>query len=93
MTYAITELQARMDAAVAALDFETASRLRDEISILRGADGPAEAVDTAGLTRQRPGAMGLGTSQQRVTPPPGWVKPQKPDSMTRGQSRRTPRKR
>ena len=75
-----------MDAAVAALDFETAARLRDEISILRAtaADAP---VDTRGLTRQRPGAMGLGTSQARPVRPEGWVPPKKPDPMTRGRGR------
>ena len=88
MTDAISDLQAQMDAAVAALDFETASRLRDELSILRGADADTAPVDTAGLMRQQPGAMGLGTSQQRMTPPPGWVKPKKPDPMTKGVSRR-----
>ena len=88
MTDALADLQRRMDAAAAALDFETASRLRDEISILRGADGSGAPVDTAGLVRQQPGAMGLGTSQQRMTPPPGWVRPKKPDPMTRGVSKR-----
>ncbi|MCY7397351.1 MAG: excinuclease ABC subunit B, partial [Sphingomonas bacterium] len=48
----------------------------------------AEAADTDGLIRQQPGAMGLGTSQQRITPPPGWPPPPKPDPMTRGRSRR-----
>lgn len=86
MTDRIADLQRRMDAAAAALDFETASRLRDELSILRGAER-AGTIDTAGLTRQQPGAMGLGTSQQRMTPPEGWVKPKKPDPMTRGVSR------
>lgn len=86
MTEALADLQRRMDEAVKRLDFETASRLRDEISILRG--GGKGAVDTEGLTRQQPGSMGLGTSQQRVTPPEGWVKPKKPDPMTRGKSRR-----
>lgn len=88
----IADLQRQMDAAAAALDFETASRLRDRISLLRGAgeDADVDAIDTAGLTRQRPGAMGLGTSQQRMTPPPGWVRPAKPDPMTRG--KRRPRK-
>jgi hypothetical protein len=33
--------------------------------------------------------MGLGTSQSRVTPPDGWVKPRKPDPMTRGRNRRS----
>ncbi|URW75667.1 UvrB/UvrC motif-containing protein [Sphingomonas donggukensis] len=89
MTDPIADLQRRMNAAAAALDFETASRLRDELSILRTAGGDsAEAIDTAGLTRQQPGAMGLGTSQQRMEPPTGWVKPKKPDPMTRGRSRR-----
>ena len=87
MTDRIAELQRRMDDAAAALDFETASRLRDELSILRGAGDAGEAIDTAGLTRQQPGRMGLGTSQQRVTPPADWVKPKKPDPMTRGVSR------
>ena len=87
MTDARADLQRRMDEAAAALDFETASRLRDELSILRGA-GDAGAIDTAGLTRQQPGKMGLGTSQQRMTPPAGWVKPKKPDPMTGGRSRK-----
>lgn len=93
MTDRIAELQARMAAAAAALDFETASRLRDEISILRGSDdgdGDGDedgAIDTAGLIRQQPGSMGLGSSQQRMTPPPGWVPPQKPDPMTRRRKR------
>jgi hypothetical protein len=82
------ELRLRMEAAAAALDFEEARRLRDQLSLLRAAGfGTAEEIDTAGLTRQQPGSMGLGTSQQRVTPPPGWRAPPKPDPMTTGQSR------
>lgn len=86
----LADLQARMEAAAAALDFEEARRLRDRISLLRGgADAAAEAsADTAGLTRQQPGAMGLGSSQQRVSPPPGWTPPRKPDPMTQGRSRK-----
>ena len=87
MTDRIADVQRRMEAAAAALDFETASRLRDELSILRGASGDVAPVDPTGLVRQQPGAMGLGTSQQRVTPPPGWVKPKKPYPMTKGRSR------
>jgi hypothetical protein len=89
MTDTIEELRLRMEAAAAAMDFEEASRLRDRISLLRGA-GEAVAdgeIDTAGLDRQQPGRMGLGTSQQRMTPPPGWKPPRKPDPMTRGRSR------
>lgn len=83
---AIAALEQAMARAAAAQDYETASRLRDEIHALRNG-APIEA-DLSGLTRQQPGAMGLGTSQQRVSPPPGWVKPRKPDPMTRGRSRR-----
>ncbi|WP_267961812.1 UvrB/UvrC motif-containing protein [Sphingobium sufflavum] len=71
-------------------DFELAAFLRDRISILRGAgtDVKGTDIDTEGLVRQQPGAMGLGTSQQRASPPEGWVRPKKPDPMTKGRSRR-----
>jgi len=80
----IEDLRRQMEAAAEALDFETAKRLRDQISVLRAG---GEIADTEGLTRQQPGAMGLGTSQQRVVPPEGWVKPKKPDPMTKGRNR------
>lgn len=85
----IETLQAQMDAAAAALDFEEARRLRDRLALLRGGAKPedAAAADTSGLIRQQPGAMGLGTSQQRVTPPAGWKPPPRPDPMTRGHRR------
>ena len=90
MTETIDELRLRMEAAAAAMDFEQARTLRDRINLLRGgtAADAASAADTSGLTRQQPGAMGLGTGQPRVTPPPGWTPPPKPDPMTRGRSRR-----
>ncbi len=84
MTVSIEGLRLEMEAAAAALDFELAGQLRDRISLLRG--GGAD-VDPAGLERQRPGAMGLGTSQSRVVPPEGWVKPVKPDPMTKRRGR------
>ena len=58
------ELRTEMETAAASLDFERAGRLRDRLSILRmtGVD-PGE--DMPPLARQRPGAMGLGTSQSR----------------------------
>jgi hypothetical protein len=90
MTDTIKTLHEKMAAAADALDFEAAKRYRDAIALMRigaSADDAAQA-DTSDLERQRPGAMGLGTSQQRVTPPPGWKAPPKPDPMTRGRGRR-----
>lgn len=86
----IEDLQREMEAAVEALDFERASQCRDRISLLRGGATvqDAERADPSGLVRQQPGAMGLGTSQQRMTPPPGWRPPPKPDPMTAGRGRR-----
>lgn len=84
----IAALQRAMEAAAAALDFEEAKRLRDLISLARSSGADPAATDPAGLTRQEPGAMGLGTSQQRFVPPPGWVRPKKPDPMTTGKRRR-----
>lgn len=86
----IEELRRAMEDAAAAMDFEEAGRLRDQLSLLRGRASPdaADPPDTAGLTRQQPGSMGLGTSQQRVSPPPGWRPPARPDPMTRGRARR-----
>ena len=86
----LDQLQTRMEAAAAALDFEEARRLRDRIALIRGGASidAAGTADTTGLKRQQPGAMGLGTSQQKLTPPPGWKPPSKPDPMTKGRSRR-----
>lgn len=79
-----------MEAAAERGDFEEAAALRDRISILRATAShlATDKIDTSGLIRQQPGAMGLGTSQQRVSPPEGWVPPKKPDPMTAGKSRR-----
>ena len=88
MSDEIENLRRQMEAAAARQDFEEAGRLRNRISLLRGGASETEAVDTAGLDRQQPGRMGLGTSQQRVTPPAGWTPPRKPDPMTRQHSRR-----
>ena len=90
MADTIESLRERMEAAAQALDFEEASRLRNRIALMRGgatAD-EAERADGAGLRRQQPGAMGLGTSQQATTPPAGWKAPPKPDPLTRGQGLR-----
>ena len=94
MSTEIETLHEAMEAAVRALDFEEARRLRDIIALMRGGAtlAQAEQADLSGLSRQQPGAMGLGTSQQRVTPPPGWQPPPKPDPMTKGRNRRAPRR-
>ncbi len=86
----IERVRVAMEAAAEALDFEEARRLRDQLALLRGGASTedAENAETVGLIRQQPGAMGLGTSQQRMTPPPGWKKPVKPDPMTKGRSRK-----
>ena len=89
MTDTLRELQSKMEAAARALDFEEAKRCRDKISAIRGGASveAADAADYAGLVRQQPGAMGLGTSQQKFTPPPGWRPPPKPDPMTTGRGK------
>lgn len=86
----IEELRLAMERAAKAMDFEEASRLRDQISLLRlgDADAEIEDLDPSGLIRQQPGAMGLGTSQQSMTPPAGWVRPKKPDPLTANRNRR-----
>ena len=81
----VDDLYREMEEAAAAMNFEAAGRLRDRISLLRA--GGSGEFDTSGLERQQPGRMGLGTSQQRVTPPEGWTPPTKPDPMTQGRSR------
>lgn len=88
MADTIETLQRKMERAALALDFEEAKRCRDRIAMLRGGATPDEAAraDFVGIERQEPGAMGLGTSQQRLTPPPGWKRPPKPDPMTTGRS-------
>ena len=97
MSKTLEALRQRMEAAAAAMDFEEAARLRDRISLLRGRpeadsgdgqgadDGQAaddEMIDTSRLSRQQPGRMGLGTSEQVVERPPGWTPPARPDPMT-----------
>lgn len=89
MAKTIETLRLAMEAAAEAQDFALAATLRDRISILRGqsADADADAIDPTGLIRQQPGSMGIGTSRQRVTPPPGWTPPPRPDPMTSGKAR------
>ncbi len=66
------------------MDFEKAAALRNEIARLKG-EAPAEGGDPDSVTvgQPPPGAMGLGTQVPVRQPPKGWVKPKKPDLMTR----------
>lgn len=83
----LAELQQQMDTAAAELDFEEAGRLRDLIALVRLTGADPATLDPTVLDRQRNGAMGIGTSQPRPTPPHNWVKPKKPEPMTRNRSR------
>lgn len=84
MTETIETLRERMEAAAEAQDFEEARRLRDTIALVQGGASPEEAwrASAAGSLRQSPGAMGLGTGQQKVALPPDWRPPAKPDLLT-----------
>jgi hypothetical protein len=89
MAETLDDLRRRMEAAAEAMDFEEAGRLRDQISLLRGrAEAQAgiagELPDPSRLSRQQPGAMGLGTSDPAHVPPAGWTPPERPDPMTSG---------
>ncbi len=86
----VAAIRAAMDAAATTLDFEEAARLRNILSLMRHGTSrlDAEAAQTSLLTRQQPGAMGIGTSASRPERPAGWKRPRKPDSLTRNSSRK-----
>lgn len=91
MTIATVEdLRLKKEAAAADLDFEGARKLRDRISLMHAGADPDEAARAAdvGLTRQKLGAMGLGSSRQSVEPPEGWKPPRKPDLYVTGSHQR-----
>ena len=77
-------LEKQMQAAAEAMDFEEATRLRNEMARIRG-EAPVQAgdPDTVTVSQPPPGAMGLGTQVPVRQPPKGWVKPKKPDFMTK----------
>ena len=75
-----------MQAAAEAMDFEKATQLRNEIARLKG-EAPADP-DTVTVGQPPPGAMSLGTQVPVRQPPKGWVKPKKPDLMTKSVKRR-----
>jgi hypothetical protein len=77
-------LEKQMLAAAEAMDFETATALRNEMARIRG-EAPVQAgdPDTVTVSQPPPGAMGLGTQVPVRQPPKGWVKPKKPDLLTK----------
>ena len=80
----LVALGKEMAAAADAMDFEEATLLRNEIARIKGEApvGPGDA-DTVTVGQPPPGAMGLGTQVPVRQPPKGWVKPKKPDLMTK----------
>ena len=79
----IEQIEREMLDAAARDDFETAAALRNQLLVLRQADGEESGGgDYAGLKRQQPGAMGIGTQHPKVTRPAGWKAPKKPSPMT-----------
>ena len=82
----LVALQKQMEAAAAMMDFEKAAALRNEIARLKGettATPEADGAVTVTVGQPPPGAMGLGTQVPVRQPPKGWVKPKKPDLMTK----------
>ena len=79
----LVALTEQMQAAAEAMDFEKAGALRNEIAQLKG-EVPREGdPDSVTVGQPPPGAMGLGTQVPVRQPPKGWVKPKKPDLMTK----------
>lgn len=72
----IEEMKARMARAAEAGDFETAALLRDAVARLERGESK--------LREQKPGKMGLGSSQERYAAEAGRPPPKKPDPMTKG---------
>lgn len=77
----LVALEKAMEEAAAAMDFEKAAALRNEIARLKG-ETQGDGAD-AGVGQPPPGAMGLGTHVPVRQPPKGWVKPKKPDFLDR----------
>jgi len=87
----LAALERAMIEAAAREDFEEAARLRNRLFIARAAGGEsagAEEADYAGVRRQQPGAMGIGSQHPRPARPVDWTPPRKPSPMTRGTGRR-----
>ncbi|NGP19368.1 UvrB/UvrC motif-containing protein [Devosia aurantiaca] len=72
----LVALEKEMEEAAANFDFERAAALRDEIARWKGED---EGI----VGQPPPGQMGLGSNVPVREPPKNWVKPKKPDFMTK----------
>lgn len=93
MSAEIAELERAMREAAERNDFEAAAALRNQLLVLRHADGAAaDDADYAGLKRQQPGAMGIGTQHPRPARPAGWTPPKKPGPMTANTGRKGKRR-
>jgi UvrB/uvrC motif len=80
----LVALEKQMQVAAEAMDFEEATRLRNEMARIKGEMPVTEGdPDTVTVGQPPPGAMGLGTQVPVRQPPKGWVKPKKPDLMTK----------
>ncbi len=86
----LVALEKQMEAAAADFDFEKAAALRDEIARLKGEYGDATVVrDENGdevsvvVGQAPPGQTGLGSNAPLRQPPKGWVRPKKPNMMTK----------
>ncbi|MDO9334823.1 MAG: excinuclease ABC subunit B [Caulobacteraceae bacterium] len=77
----IATFRDQLDRALETGDTDRAAALRERLEALEGGA-------TSYLRPQRPGAMGLGTSDEVPRRPVGWKPPKKPDPMTTGTSRR-----
>ncbi|ODT48966.1 MAG: hypothetical protein BGO80_00450 [Devosia sp. 63-57] len=89
----LAALEQEMEHAAADFDFERAATLRDEIARLKGENGATQVILDEGkpvevsVGQPPPGQMGLGSDSPVRQPPKGWVKPKKPDLMTKGKPR------
>ena len=85
----LVALEKEMEAAAAEFDFEKAAALRDEIARLKGETEETVILDDDGYSievsagQAPPGQIGLGSNTPVRRPPKGWVKPKKPDLMTK----------
>lgn len=74
----IAALEAEMARAITDEDFEVAAILRDRLDAMR------EGRPTGSLLRRlQPGELGVNADSRDLKPPKDWVKPKRPDPMTR----------